>query len=73
MLLETIMEGLISEEPEILKDVLEQLFNRAMETERCEFLRGGPYKRTHKRRGHANGYKPKSTIRELNKGIYSIQ
>jgi len=55
----TIMEALISEGPEIFKDVLEQLMNRAMEIERSEFLRAGPYERTSERRGHANGYKPK--------------
>jgi putative transposase len=55
----SIMEGLISEGPEIFKEVLERLLNRAMNIERSEFLGAGPYERTSERRGHANGYKPK--------------
>jgi transposase-like protein len=56
---ETIMEALISEGPEIFKGVLEQLFNRAMDIERSDFLKAGPYERTSERQGYANGYKPK--------------
>lgn len=56
----TIMEALISEGPEIFKSVLEQLFNRAMDIERSEFIGAGPYERTSDRRGHANGFKSKS-------------
>lgn len=58
-LFEVIMEALISEGPEIFKEVLEQLLNRAMDIERSEFLGAEPYERTNERRGHSNGYKPK--------------
>lgn len=55
----SIMEVLISEGPEIFKEVLERLFNEAMAIERSEFLGAGPYERSHERRGYANGFKPK--------------
>lgn len=55
----SIMEGLISEGPEIFKNILERLFNEAMEIERSEFLGAGPYERTSERLGHANGFKSK--------------
>lgn len=55
----SIMEGLISEGPEIFREALERLFNEAMTIERSEFLGAGPYERTSERRGHSNGFKPK--------------
>lgn len=58
-LFESIMEGLISEGPEIFREALERLFNEAMTIERNEFLGAGPYERTIERRGHANGFKSK--------------
>jgi len=58
-LLGSIMEGLISEGPEIFREALERLFNEAMAIERSEFLGAGPYERTDDRRGHANGFKSK--------------
>ena len=36
------------------------LVNEAMKLERSEFLRASPYERSENRRGHANGFKPKS-------------
>lgn len=56
---ESIMEALKSEGSEVFREVLEQLFNRAMEIERNEFLKAGPYERTDERLGYANGFKPK--------------
>jgi len=55
----TLMETLISDGPEIFKEVLERLFNEAMMIERNESLGAGPYERTSNRRGHANGFKSK--------------
>lgn len=58
-LFESIMEGLISEGPEIFREALERLFNEAMTIERSGFLGAEPYERNPERRGHANGFKPK--------------
>ena len=55
----SIMEVLISDGPEIFKEVLERLFNEAMEIERSEFLGAEPYERSNERIGHANGFKSK--------------
>ncbi|MGH7486888.1 MAG: IS256 family transposase, partial [bacterium] len=41
-------------------NALQTLFNEAMKLERSEFLEAGPYERNDSRRGHANGFKPKS-------------
>ena len=39
---------------------IEILMNEAMKRERSAFLGAGPYERDPERRGHANGYKPRS-------------
>ncbi len=55
-----ILEELMEEGAEAFRNVLEKLFNLAMEMERSEFLGAGPYQRTSERRDHANGFKDKT-------------
>ncbi len=50
----------MEEGAEAFRNVLEKLFNLAMEMERSEFLGAGPYQRTSERRDHANGFKDKT-------------
>jgi putative transposase len=45
---------------DILPQLLELIFNTAMEVEREQYLRAAPYQRSAERRGHANGFKPKT-------------
>jgi putative transposase len=42
--------------------VLQILLNEAMKAERSEHLNAQPYERTSDRRGHANGFKPKTFV-----------
>ena len=55
-----ILEELMEEGAEAFRNVLEKLFNLAMELERSEFLGAEPYQRTGGRRDHANGFKGKT-------------
>lgn len=55
-----ILEELMEEGAEAFRNVLEKLFNLAMEMERSEFLGAGPYQRTSERRDPANGFKDKT-------------
>lgn len=55
-----ILEELMEEGAEAFRNVLEKLFNLAMEMERTEFLGARPYQRTSERRDHANGFKDKT-------------
>ena len=55
-----ILEELMEEGAEAFRNVLEKLFNLAMELERSEFLGAEPYQRTSGRRDHANGFKGKT-------------
>lgn len=58
-LVEQIVKELIGHGPEGLKPVLELLFNTAMKVEREQFLGAGTHERCDRRKGYANGYKPK--------------
>jgi putative transposase len=42
-----------------MADALQLLLNEAMEIERSEYLKAGPYERTEDRRGYGNGFKAK--------------
>jgi len=47
--------------------VLETLFNEAMKLERSAVLDAQPYERTPRRRGYANGFKPKTVRTRVGK------
>lgn len=44
---------------------LEIVFNEAMKIERSGFIGAGPYERSEQRKGHANGFKPKTVKSRL--------
>jgi putative transposase len=46
--------------PEALAEAFRILLNHAMQAERSQVLSAQPYQRTPERKGHANGFKPKS-------------
>jgi transposase-like protein len=46
---------------------IETLMNEAMKLQRSDALGAGPYQRTAERRGHANGFKPKTVNSRLGK------
>lgn len=50
-----------------MSQAMEILLNEAMKLQRSEVLRAGPYQRTSERRGHANGFKPKTVVSRLGK------
>lgn len=50
-----------------LASVIELLLNQAMRVERSQALGAQPYQRSDNRRGHANGFKPKTVLSRLGK------
>jgi putative transposase len=58
--LETVMERLIENGFDGFADVMRILLNEAMKIERDQALGAGPYERSAARKGHANGFKPKT-------------
>lgn len=57
---ETVMELLIENGFDGFADVMRILLNEAMKIERDHALGAGPYERSDARKGHANGFKPKT-------------
>ena len=55
-----LMEQLIQTGPDGLAQAFTALFTLAMRLERERYLGAEPYQRSPERRGHANGYKPKT-------------
>lgn len=45
---------------EAVPELMRVLINNAMQIERSKYLQAGEYERTEDRKGHANGYKPKT-------------
>lgn len=57
---------------DILPGLIQVLVNAAMRAERERFLQAGPYQHTHERKGHANGYKPKTVHTRVGSITFSI-
>jgi putative transposase len=65
--LDAIVQLLADHGFEGMSQAMEILLNEAMKLQRSEALRAGPYERTRERRGHANGFKPKTVASRLGK------
>ena len=52
-------EALIND-PEFLKAIVEATVQRVLDWEMTQHLQAGPHERTDARRGHRNGYKPRT-------------
>jgi len=57
---------------DILPELIRIVINEAMHVERQRFLGVGPYERSPQRRGHANGYKPKTVATRMGKITFDI-
>ena len=55
-----LLEQIASQGLDVLPELIRTVINTAMQIERQQYLNAGPYERTAERRGHANGYKPKT-------------
>jgi len=57
---ETVVQLLCESGLSHMADAMRLMLNEAMRIERSQALEAGPYQRTEKRRGYANGFKPKT-------------
>ena len=64
---QTVLQLLTDEGFDGFAAALEILLNEAMKLERAAVLHAEPYQRTPQRRGHANGFKPKTVLSRLGK------
>jgi putative transposase len=65
--IDRILEVVAEEGFEGMSEVIRVLLNEAMKLERSAFLGARPHERTETRRGHANGFKPKSVATRVGK------
>lgn len=70
-LVDQIVKGLLGQEMDGIKPVLELLLNGTMKVEREQFLGASSHERTDERKGYANGYKPKELQTRL--GALNLQ
>lgn len=55
-----------------IPELLRVLINNAMQAERSNYLQAGEYERSEDRRGHANGYKPKTVKTRVGEITFAI-
>ena len=55
-----------------LPDIIGTLVNTAMRAEREKYLQAGDYERTEERKGHANGYKPKTVKTRVGEITFAV-
>ncbi len=60
-----LLEAIIEQGLDVLPELVRVLVNETMRIERQNYLGAAPYQRTAERRGHANGFKPKTMATRL--------
>jgi transposase-like protein len=54
------LQGVLLEEPEFLRQIVERVLQEMLEAEMTEYIGAAPHERTEKRTGQRNGYKPRA-------------
>ena len=57
---------------EAVPELMRVLINNAMQVERSKYLQAGEYERTEERKGHANGYKPKTVKTRIGEITFAV-
>ena len=57
---------------DVIPEMVRVLLNSVMQAERCRYLQAGEYKRSADRKGHANGYKPKTVRTRMGEITFAI-
>lgn len=66
------VKAMFSDNPDYVRQLLQELCQNIMEEERTEFLKAGIYERTGKRQGYRTGYKPKTLKTRVGKLELSV-
>ncbi|RMF62920.1 MAG: IS256 family transposase [Bacteroidetes bacterium] len=69
---EEFLESIAEQGLDVLPALIQTLVNTAMRLERQRYLQAGPYERSNQRRGHANGYKPKTVATRMGKITFDV-
>lgn len=57
---EEMVQGILLEDPAFLKEIVERVLQELLEAEMTEHIGAAPYERAAGRKGHRNGYKPRT-------------
>jgi transposase-like protein len=68
----TFSEDLVEKGLEAIPEMMRVLINQAMQVERSKYLQADEYERTKERKGHANGYKPKTVRTRMGEITFSV-
>lgn len=68
----TLMNELAEKGLEAVPELLRVLINNVMQAERSKYLQADQYERTEDRKGHANGYKPKSVRTRIGEITFAV-
>ena len=68
----TFAEDLVGKGLEAVPEMMRVLINQAMQVERAKYLQADEYERTEERKGHANGYKPKTVRTRMGEITFAI-
>ena len=69
---ESLLEQIAEQGPNILPELVRIVINTAMQAEREAYLGAAAYERTDSRRGHANGYKPKTVTTRVEPVTFDV-
>ena len=68
----TFLEDLAERGLEAVPEMMRVLINQAMQVERSKYLQADEYERTEERKGHANGYKPKTVRTRMGEITFAV-
>ena len=68
----TFSEDLVEKGLEAVPEMMRVLINQAMQVERAKYLQADEYERTEERKGHANGYKPKTVRTRMGEITFAV-
>lgn len=68
----TVAQDLLEKGLEGVPELMRVLINNIMQIERAKYLQAGEYERTEDRKGHANGYKPKTVKTRIGEITFAI-
>src|SRR5258708_26357699 len=67
-----LLEQITQEGLTCLPELIRVLINTAMQMERQQYIGVGPYERSDERKGHANGYKPKTVTTRVGEVTFAV-
>ena len=68
----TFANELVEKGLEAVPEMIRVLINQAMQVERSKYLQADEYERTEERKGHANGYKPKTVRTRMGEITFAV-